>query len=255
MTASHDKHRASRRAALLLAAGMVFLGGCAGGTLGNLIPLPKMLKGDVRNSVYYAKGDLFSIDSPFPQGSADYTYAEVKETYRDKQALVTFHTSTAGAEYYHADVERLPESSGDSVDLDTAADDAIARIQAMQKKGGRQPFVLVKQEPWNAKYTTGLIRLYTQKVPASDVAADSTRKYFTAYNLMYVTSESGKVAAVVADWVPGAPEAGPPQHVAVGGANHDPVKQAFSRNARAWKFINSINLDVKTADSQAGNGT
>ena len=230
--------------------GLIFLGGCSGGTLGNLIPLPKMLSGSVRNSVYYAKDDLFSIDSPFPQDSDLYTYAAIKEKYRSNQASVVFHSSVAGNEYYHVEVERLPEGSSGSIDIEAAADDAVANIQEMQARRGREPFVLVKEEPWNAKYTSGLIRLYTQKVPAASVSSDTGKKFFTAFNLMYVAKGSGKIVAVLADWLIDGDEAAPPQKIAIEGAEKDPIKSAFSINARAWKFINSIDLNVSAAQKK-----
>lgn len=244
MTASREKHEFPAGVALLLICAMTLLGGCSGGALGNLIPLPKMLSGSVRNNVYYARNDLFSIDTPFPQGSDLYTYAEIKEKYEDKQGFVMFHSSVAGNEYYHVEVERLPESSGNFVDLETAANDAEANIEKMQANAGHEPLVLVKEEPWKARYTTGLIRLYQQKVPAADVTTDSGKKSFTAYHLMYVTRESDKIAAVLADWLIDADEAAPPGKMDIAGADSDPVKNAFTRNERAWKFINSINLDV-----------
>lgn len=69
---------------------------------------------------------------------------------------------------------------------------------------------------------------------------------------MYITKGSGKIAVVLVDWVIDADEAAPPNKVAIEGADKDPVKNAFSLNARAWKFINSINLNVTTHHGQSG---
>jgi len=252
MTASREKRQISPCYIFLLSCGIALLGGCSGGALGNLIPLPKMLTGAVRHNVYYAKNDLFSINTPYKQDTSDYTYAKIKERYKDDQAFVAFHTSTLPGENYNVDVVRLPQGNDNAIDLDTAADNAIGNIQKMQAAGGREPFVLVGEEPWKATYTTGVIRLYTQRVPAADVTTDSKRKFFTAYNLMYVTKGSGRVAVVLADWVADADDSLLLQKMTVAGADKDPIRKAFSRNARAWAFINSIKLDVATPAGTSG---
>lgn len=250
MKAVREKRKVASRVSLLTLCGIVLLGGCSGGMLGNLVPLPKILKGDVRNNVYYAKNDLFSITSPFAQDSGAYTYAEIKEIYKDGQGFVAFSSSMAPGQYYHVDVKSLPGGSSDSIGLDAAADNAIDNIQKMQANAGREPFVLVKQEPWNAKYTTGIIRLYTQKVPADKVVTDSDKKYFTAYNLMYVTKGSGKVAVVLADWLVDAGGLFSPGKMTNEDGGNDRIMNAFSGNERAWKFINTINLNVESAPKQ-----
>ncbi len=144
MTVTQAKQYVALRGAILLTCGLALLSGCSGGALGNLIPLPKMLSGSVRNNVYYAKNDFFSIESPFPQDSDLYTYATIKEKQKNGQASVVFHSSVAGNEYYHVEVERLPEGAGGSIDIEAAADNAIGNIQKMQANGGRKPFVLLK---------------------------------------------------------------------------------------------------------------
>lgn len=82
--------------------GLSFLFGCSstGGTIGGLLPAPKFMKGDVENSIYYAQDQSFEIRTPFEEGSAAYTYMEVKEQYSDMGAYVSFNSSVRPNEIY-----------------------------------------------------------------------------------------------------------------------------------------------------------
>ena len=48
----------------------VMLAACSttGGAIGNLIPAPKILKGEIKNDVYYAPNGVLSVAVPFAKG-------------------------------------------------------------------------------------------------------------------------------------------------------------------------------------------
>lgn len=61
----------------------ILLTGCAGGTFGNLVPLPKILDGILENGVYTSPKGSFRVLSPFPEGKYEFTYMEVNEGGKD----------------------------------------------------------------------------------------------------------------------------------------------------------------------------
>src|SRR5206468_900185 len=79
--------RLMRAVALVLA-----LAGCSttGGTVGGLLPAPKMLKGTIETDTYRAPDGLFQVGCPQPKGSHEYKYMAVKELYGPKGDYVSF---------------------------------------------------------------------------------------------------------------------------------------------------------------------
>ena len=95
---------------LLLAA----LAACAstGGTIGGLVPAPKILKGSIDNNVYTSKGGVFTVAVPHPQGSNEYTYMHVKEEYKDGYTYVSFGPAATDQSIYRVNlVMRTPPDS------------------------------------------------------------------------------------------------------------------------------------------------
>lgn len=70
------------------------LASCAGGTFGNLLPLPKFLKGSIEDGLYSSPTGVFSVVTPFLQDSTPFAYMEVKENSKDGWDSVTFYSST-----------------------------------------------------------------------------------------------------------------------------------------------------------------
>lgn len=70
------------------------ISGCSGGIIGNLIPAPKILEGDITDSRYESPQKNFSVLTPFPEGSADFTYMSAKERSHGSWESVVFQSST-----------------------------------------------------------------------------------------------------------------------------------------------------------------
>jgi hypothetical protein len=95
---------------------MSCLVGCAGtgGTLDNLVPLPKILKGKVVNSTYYAPGGAFQIETPHPTTGYEWLYGKVKEGSDAQLQFVEFGPFAFDLNTYSVDV--VPAQPGHSVE-------------------------------------------------------------------------------------------------------------------------------------------
>lgn len=219
--------------------------GCSttGGTFEGL-PMPKFLTGKVENSIYYAKGGAFSIETPFPDGSYDYKYMAVKELYHPDNIYVSFNTSTAPDEFYRVEVANVASVGKSPPALDVVADHyaPVYEKQLMTGNRGAQ-LTLVKGESWNTSKTSGILRFYTTVIPASVVASGDTPSSYTAYHLLYFTESAGKLAILDASWIPQLQDFSPPPQEKVLPQEVDPIVLAFAKNGRARAFIDSIDLN------------
>lgn len=87
--------------------------GCAGGTFANLIPLPKVLDGQLEDGTYTSPMGSFSVLTPFSADSYAFTYMEVDEGGKGNWENVRFRSSTAPTEIYR--VETGIAGEGDTV--------------------------------------------------------------------------------------------------------------------------------------------
>ena len=100
---------------------MACLVGCAGtgGTVGNLVPLPKLLKGKVVDNTYYAPDGAFQIETPHLATGDNYEanewkYAKVKEGSDGELQFVEFGPFAFDLNTYSVDV--VPAQAGHSVE-------------------------------------------------------------------------------------------------------------------------------------------
>jgi hypothetical protein len=99
-----------------------------GGTIGGLVPAPKILQGSIDNNVYTAKDKRFTVSVPHAQGSYEYTYMQVKEQYGPVEDYVSFGPAAINQSIYRIDLVTPPP--GRSLpDLDTVAPRAIANVE------------------------------------------------------------------------------------------------------------------------------
>ena len=101
---------------IMLMTTLLFLSGCTGtgGTLGNLIPLPKIMQGTVENGTYFAPDQSFSIATPHvSEGNGDetyeWTYAKVKEGGKEGLQFVEFGPFAFDQNTYSVDVFQPPK--------------------------------------------------------------------------------------------------------------------------------------------------
>ena len=57
----------------------IFLAGCGGGTIGGLLPAPKIVKGDLDGTKYTSPNRVFSVVAPVSKDRGEWTYTKIKE--------------------------------------------------------------------------------------------------------------------------------------------------------------------------------
>ena len=219
------------------------LGACAGSLppapTGPALP-PGLDHGRIEQGVYYDKRDWYSVALPFHAGEEGYDSLYVDEYYPQGISYVAFIPSYTAGEYYRVYVEDFFAINRPVPDLPHVADMAITFFGKQLVAQRVEPLRLVEERPWNTAKTTGFLRLYTEKVPSTLVLQNlAMAEDYTAYILMYVTVDQGKVAVVWAEWPVGCAPckpvlAGPPV------TGDDPIDQALAADARAGALITSF---------------
>jgi len=87
--------------------------GCSstGGTLGNLIPLPKILNGKLEGNTYHAPDESFQVNTPHPAKGGDtyeWNYAKVKEGVDQNLRFVEFGPFALDLNTYSVDFIKRP---------------------------------------------------------------------------------------------------------------------------------------------------
>jgi hypothetical protein len=109
-----------------------FLSGCdsTGGSIGNLVPAPKFLKGSIKDGVYSAPDHSFSITVPQKADSYEYKYMNVKERYSSDEVYVSFGPAALDHTIYRLDIGKRLTAESRNVLLD---DIMAARLIALAK--------------------------------------------------------------------------------------------------------------------------
>jgi hypothetical protein len=153
---------------------------------------------------------------------------------------VSFLPTHAPGEYYRAYVEDFYGSNHPVPSMSTVADSAMKLFGKQLVQARLEPMRLIEEKPWTAGVTQGLLRLYKERVSMEDLLADlGMAEDYTAYILMYVTSDHGKVAVLWAEWPMGCKPCTPfPPGPAAKG--DDPIDQALATDGRSGAFMASF---------------
>jgi len=231
--------------------GVLILSACAAGPepAGPALP-PGPDHGRIEQGVYHDMRGWYKIALPLHPGDEGYSSLYVEDDYPKNVSFVGFtpfydenrgyiSTYTTG-EYYRAYVEDFYANGHLVPELPQLADMAMVYFGKLMAQQRVEPLRLVEEKPWRMGTTSGLMRFYTQKVPMDLVVQNlGMGDDYTAYMLVYVTSERGKAAVVWAEWPVGC---APCKPVPAGptAATDDPIDQALAANARAGAFIASF---------------
>ena len=161
-----------------------------GGSIGNLIPAPKLLKGEIRNDVYYAPNGVLSVAVPFAKGTYEYTYLQIKEEFNATTELIVFGPAAYDQGIYR--VQLIERRDGlDTPDAFKAdAPDIMRGAREMVQKDGRAPLEELGKDEDPVNGHPALHEHVTQHVPAGVL---SNRPQLLTYDL-YVIQFGSKVA-------------------------------------------------------------
>jgi hypothetical protein len=161
-----------------------------GGTIGNLIPAPKLLKGEIRNNVYYAPNGVLSVAVPFAKGTYEYTYLQIKEEFNATTELVVFGPAAYDRGIYRVQVVERRDGLDTPDAFNADAPDIMRGAREMVQNDGRAPLEELRkdEEPVNGHPT--LHERVTQHVPPGVL---SNHPELLTYDL-YVMQFGAKVA-------------------------------------------------------------
>lgn len=208
--------------------------------------------GHIAQGVYHDKHDWFSVDLPFHPGEEGYDNLYLEEEYPKNVSFIAFtpnYPTTQGfisdsvtGEYYRVYVEDFYADRVLVPELPQVADMAMNFLGKQLVQQRIEPLHLVEERPWQQGAKPGLMRFYTQKVPAVLVMQNlGMAEDYTADILMYVTSAEGKVFVVWTEWPLNCTRCRPVQ-AGPATKSSDPIDQALAANARAAAFIASFAL-------------
>ena len=199
------------------------------------------LQGHLQAGVYQDKNDWYSIATPLAPSDLDYAQLSVSENYVAHVSFVNFAPLSSPGEYYRVYVEDFYASNHPVPALSQLADAAMTTFGTQMAQQRLEPVRLVEEKPWQEGATTGLLRLYTERTPTSTLSQDPLwmAEDYTAYILLYVTAQKGKVAVLWSEWPMDCSVCAPlvPGPAAAG---DDLIDKALAANGRAKPFMDSF---------------
>lgn len=204
------------------------------------------LQGHLQAGVYQDRNDWFTVATPLAPDDPHYAQMSISETYPQHVSYVVFSPSASPGEYYKAFVEDFYASNHQVPSMDKVADEAMRVFGSDISRQRLEPVRLVEERPWRTATTEGLLRLYTERTPMGTLTQDPQwmGEDYTAYILMYVTAQKGKVAILWSEFptqcagcaalVPGPAATG-----------DDPIDKALAADGRSKPFMDSFHYHAQ----------
>lgn len=149
---------------------IAILSGCSGGTIGGLLPAPKILNGDLDGLVYTSPDKVFTVEAPASKDRAEWTYTTVqehKESHPDQNSRAVSFKTPYDSHLYTVEVVNFPAVL-DEAGAKLIAKDNINRLMAQTE--GR----------WKAKI---------EQIPENSLDCGSNTYTYTAFS-QHITSHS-----------------------------------------------------------------
>lgn len=200
------------------------------------------LHGRLDQGIYRDRFDWYQIATPVASGDPGYSALSLDEEFAPNVSYVSF-LLTQTPEYYRVYVEDFFASNHPVPSYDQIADSAMGLFGKNLMQIRTEPIVQVAERPWHAGTTKGLLRLYTQRTPLAPLLTNlAMAEDYTAYILMYVTAQKGKVAMLWMEW-PMDCKLCAPLPPGPAAASTDPVDKALAANGRASAFMDSFSFE------------
>ena len=228
----------------ILALTSMLLAGCASAPHQDVGPmLPKgPLHGRLDAGVYHDMRGWFSVSTPIPPSDPAYPYLGVTEQYETNISFVAFLPTLSPGEFYRAYMEDFYGSNHQVTDLRQIADSAMKLFGKDVVQARSEPMHLVEERPWHVGSSDGLLRLYTERTPTTAMMANlGMAEDYTAYILMYIGADHGKVAMLWLEWPEGCKPCTPLEK-GPSTTSQDPIDKALADDARAGRFMASFHF-------------
>jgi len=239
------------RIARLAAAGFALqlLAACAAAPTPMPILATGPLHGRLEQGIYHDRSGWFEVTAPVAPADPGYSALSVDEESAPNVSYVGF-LLTQTPEYYRVYMEDFFASNHPVTSYQQIADSAMSLFGKELVQARSEPMEQVAEKPWHTGTTSGLLRLYTQRTPMAPLLTNlAMAEDYTAYILMYVTSQKGKVAVLWMEWPTGcklcaALPSGP------AAASADAIDRALAANGRASAFLDSFRYGDQQGDSK-----
>lgn len=200
------------------------------------------LHGRLEKGIYHDRYGWFEIATPVAPTDPDYSALSIDEEPQQIADYVSF-LLTQMPEYYRVYVEDFFANNHPVTAYGEIADSAIKLLGKQQAEARSEPIERIAEKPWHTATTSGLLRLYTQRTPLAPLLTNlGMAEDYTAYILMYVTSQKGKVAVLWMEWPMDCKPCVPPP-TGPAAASDDPVDKALAADGRASVFMDSFRFD------------
>ena len=221
---------------------LAFLAGCAT----TPPPAPTLINGPLHGSleggIYHDHHGWFEIATPIAPADPGYSALGVDDDTQQITDYVRFMPAQT-PEYYRAYAEDFFANNHPIMGYGVMADNAINLLGKEATESRSEPVVRVAEKPWHTATTSGLLRLYTQRTPLAPLLTNlGMAEDYTAYILVYVTSQKGKVAVLWMEW-PMDCKICAPLHPGPATASDDAVDRALATNSRAGAFMDSFRFE------------
>lgn len=191
---------------------------------------------------YHDMRGWFGIATPLPPSDPAYRYLTVNDQYQPNISLVAFRPNRSPGEVYQAFTEDFYASNHAVPGLDEIADNAMQVFGKDEMQSRGEPVRLVEERPWRAGSTDGLLRLYTERTPTQSLfTALYMAEDYTAYILVFIGADHGKVAMLWMEWPEGCRPCAPLE-TGPATASQDSIDKALADNARAGRFMASFHF-------------
>jgi len=200
------------------------------------------LQGRLEQGIYHDKYGWFEIATPVAPTDPGYAAMSVDEEIQPNVDYVSF-LPTQTPEFYRAYVEDFFAANHPITGYGGIADTAISLLGKQVTEIRSEPVQRIAEKPWHTATTDGLLRLYMQRTPLAPLLTNlGMAEDYTAYILVYVTSQKGKVAVLWMEWPMDCKPCAPllPGPAA---ASDDAVDKALAANGRASAFMDSFRFD------------
>jgi len=159
---------------LILAVITIFLTGCGGGTIGGLLPAPKILKGDMDGTVYRSPDKEFSVKAPVSKDRGELLYTSVREHSEinpDQSSNFVGFKTPYDDHFYSIEVVDLKNSiSRENADL--IISDNSARVKHTTEEKWKSKLTEISEHSISCQETTYTYQVFHQEIDTKGIVVD-----------------------------------------------------------------------------------
>lgn len=175
----------------------ILLNGCAstGGTIGGLIPAPKIIKGKIKDGIYTSPKSKFRISVPNWDDKSEYQYMKMKEQLSTTGIYLSFGPAAFKNNIYRVEYAEKLSSMSYYIELKTIKNEIFSKYIKQIEKAYNSKVELIAEDIDLFDSKKSYSRIYRQSIPRRETffktTAESLRYHFVdlidygSYSVMY----------------------------------------------------------------------